>query len=516
MRLDYFQEDGTAEVDLRLELAAFATGISSEIVPILVLTTGGIRDVASIGNNSELVYLSLANNSIGDPNGLGTLDELVFLDLARNEISGMDGLSGTYLIDDGDWFGGYSETGATWLHNTQPVASAVDGDNRFWFDADVTDKANWSFSGLPDGEYEVYATWHEHHDHATDATFEIQHKTSTDEVKVNQRFKPDSLTLGGQDWEKLDSFSPDEGDLVVSLIGTGDGTVVADAVMLRAVDSILPALTKLKLGDNPLSNKARDLDIPEILPTNVLFDSEPSLVWTSNLNPQIPTAVTIFGNELTVTNIADQLDDPISLGKYLYQVATSDPLVTGFVSNGGTLRVLAEPAFEGVAQVTVTASRGPEFSHDSRGRSAEMTFDYVVDQHYLRGSKFADQNQNGLQDTGEAGLENWKIFLDYDDDGVQEQGMTSVQVGPAAIDAGANVFELDVEGLPSNITRLRVGLDITHPSSFTDLQNIKLTSPNGTRITLLTEVNYSSRARPTTSTATSTSRSTTWRKATCR
>ncbi|MDA1013984.1 MAG: tandem-95 repeat protein, partial [Planctomycetota bacterium] len=492
IRLDYFSAGNlTADVDLKYKPALFG-GVIPENVPVTLLTTGGVRDAASIAKNNKLVYLSLANNSIGDPNGLGVLDDLVFLDLSRNEISGIAGLSGIYLIDDGDLLGGYSETGQGWSHNTQTVASATNGDYRFQFDATADDKAQWSFTDLPDGEYEVYATWHKHHDHATDATYEIKHAKATDKVAVNQRFDPDSLTLGGQVWEKLGTFTPVKGELLVSLLGEGDGTVVADAVMLRAVDSILPSLTKLNLSQNPLDNQAHVLDIPEILPTHVVYDADAAPVWTSNLVPQVPTAVTVYGNELFVPSIAQRLTDPN--GNYVYHVFTNDPLVTGVVHNG-TLRVLAVPTFEGVAQITVVAATGPHYTHDSRGRSAAMTFDYIVGEHFLRGRKFADQNQNGVQDAGERGLENWTIFLDYDQDGIREQGMTSNQFSTNAehIDAGVNKFEINVTNLPSVVTGLQVSIDITHPD-FKDLQNLTLISPNNTEIELFSEVNYSTGA----------------------
>ncbi len=105
----------------------------------------------------------------------------------------------------------------------------------------------------------------------------------------------------------------------------------------------------------------------------------------------------------------------------VYQVIADAEGVRGAVVDG-ELTVLAESGFTGRAQVTVIAGDGPSGRHDFRGRTAEMTFDYYVDASTQRngavyGRKFDDRNQNGYQDAGEPGLENWTIYLDLNADG---------------------------------------------------------------------------------------------------
>jgi hypothetical protein len=69
--------------------------------------------------------------------------------------------------------------------------------------------------------------------------------------------------------------------------------------------------------------------------------------------------------------------------------------------------ILATPAY--ATGTTASACGGGDGRHFSSGCTAE-------------GTKFNDLNGNGKRDTGEPGLAGWRIFADYDNDGVLDSG----------------------------------------------------------------------------------------------
>jgi ELWxxDGT repeat protein len=426
VRLDYFQDDGSAALKLEYELFPARENpvpvIPRTLVPAGQLTTAGVRDVAALAGNDNLVYASLANNSLRSADALGGLGKLEYLDVSHNEIDAIDGLAGIYVIDDGDWLGGYSETGQRWAHTQrlgdgQTPLDAYGRDYRFQFDDGQAGVAHWSFSGLPDGQYEVYATWHAHEGQASNAHYTIAHGATTD-VLVNQRYAPSGTTFAGRPWQAFGEVEADHGTITVSLASDlADGTVVADAVLVRAVASSLAVLQQLDLRGNALDNVAHEVGIAEIGTSLVRFDADDAPLWIRRILPQAPDTTDTFGSHLTVPNVGTYLDTPAET--YLYHVVTDDLRVTAVV-DGDKLLVRAEPGFVGTAQVTVIAADGPLQSHDFHGRSAAQTFDFVVGQNALYGRKYSDENQDGSQGGSERGLENWTIFVDLDSDGERD------------------------------------------------------------------------------------------------
>ena len=110
---------------------------------------------------------------------------------------------------------------------------------------------------------------------------------------------------------------------------------------------------------------------------------------------------------------------------------------TPFVSFGGTsglsatilpngkLHVAASGSVEGPIEVTVTAFDGSWADTEFRGRSDAMTFDLVVADTVVSGTKFLDENANGVRNAGEPGLNNWTIFLDQNLNGTLDSGETA-------------------------------------------------------------------------------------------
>ena len=96
-------------------------------------------------------------------------------------------------------------------------------------------EANWVFSGLTAGAtYQVWATWPEHINRATNVPFTIQGATTTSGV-LNQRLAPDDLQLYGKGWERLGTTTLGSSTLQVKFSSGSDGFLVADAVRVVMV-----------------------------------------------------------------------------------------------------------------------------------------------------------------------------------------------------------------------------------------------------------------------------------------
>ncbi len=93
--------------------------------------------------------------------------------------------------------------------------------------------AAWTFTDLPDGEYDVFATWAVFSYHRPDKVpMEVfDGRTSRAKVHVNQEAEPDGETVEGRPWKKLARVRVASGTLKVVLPAKAKGRwVVADAV----------------------------------------------------------------------------------------------------------------------------------------------------------------------------------------------------------------------------------------------------------------------------------------------
>lgn len=288
-----------------------------------------LSDVSGLGalRNSPLTYLSLANNTIVDVSPLAKLPSLEVLDLSRNNIADIGTLAGAFVIDDDNPSAGYSEAGAKWSGNQQSVTTAFRGDYRRQFVGDANGTATWTFGDLPSTSFDVFATWHAHEGQATNAFYVVDGASDPKELSVNQRFDPLSdLTVDGRPFQKLGTFTPDTmtGKILVSLQDQSsaivplpsDGTVVADAVVIRAHDLPLPKLQRLDLHHNPLGNDALDLAIPVLQQrllgsTEFTFDANHAPIADGVVGPQ---AGSVSGTTVTVNGVRNMLDlsDPDS------------------------------------------------------------------------------------------------------------------------------------------------------------------------------------------------------------
>ncbi len=138
------------------------------------------------------------------------------------------------ILDDGDT--GFTQTGFTSLSNSQ-VATAYEGDNHNMRGG--SGSANWTFTGLQDGQYQVAATWsHKYNNayNAKDAPYTILDSEGVQLASaiVDQSINPEDFSADGVNWNTLATVNVTGGTLTVNL-GAGSNSnryTVADAVRI--------------------------------------------------------------------------------------------------------------------------------------------------------------------------------------------------------------------------------------------------------------------------------------------
>jgi hypothetical protein len=86
------------------------------------------------------------------------------------------------------------------------------------------------------------------------------------------------------------------------------------------------------------------------------------------------------------------------------------------------LTITTDPDFAGTARVTLAAFDGPSGPGDYRGRSDTFAFDVNVGVGAIYGTKWNDQNNDGVRGTYEPGVEGVTIYLDDDRNGALDPG----------------------------------------------------------------------------------------------
>jgi subtilisin-like proprotein convertase family protein len=104
----------------------------------------------------------------------------------------------------------------------------------------------------------------------------------------------------------------------------------------------------------------------------------------------------------------------------------------------------------------------------------------------ISGNVFNDLNGNGTKDNGEPGLAGWTVFLDQNNDGVQDQNTTtlgSTDTPKPLPDFTTTTSNLLVTGLAGPIAKITVTLNIAH--TFDSDLIISLISPTGAKVLLV-------------------------------
>ncbi len=189
---------------------SFAPGVTSQLVTVPVMTNG-------VYAPNEQFYLNLFNPVhavISDPQGVGTI------------IFGTPPPTETILDVNS---AGYGETNG-WTRYGNTLAYGLDYD--IHPAGTGSGFADWTFSGLAPGSYQVFAQWIPFSDRATNAPYTIYDgSTPLATVRVNQQFMPSDDQSNGVVWQSLGTFNTSTGrTLDVRLNDNANGSVVADAI----------------------------------------------------------------------------------------------------------------------------------------------------------------------------------------------------------------------------------------------------------------------------------------------
>jgi hypothetical protein len=135
----------------------------------------------------------------------------------------------TQIIDDGS--PGHSLVGS-WTRN---ATKGYGGDILTAPAGSGSVQSSWSFASIPNGVYQVWATWKISSVNATNAPFMLYDGAQLmSTVRKSQRQTPatsDGTTL----WESLGTITVTGGRLVVKLTNSANGPVVADAIRIQRV-----------------------------------------------------------------------------------------------------------------------------------------------------------------------------------------------------------------------------------------------------------------------------------------
>ncbi len=211
--VQYATADGTAQAGVNYSAESntltFAPGVTSMLVTVPVVTN-------SVYTPDEQFFLNLFNPvhaEITDPQGMATI---IFGTPPPAES----------IVDDGD--AAYGETNG-WTNFTNTLAYQLDAEQHPA--GDGSGFADWDFTGLPAGNYQVFAKWIPFSDRATNAPYTIYDgATPLATVRVNQQVMPSGDQSNGVVWQSLGTFNEFTGKLTVRLNDNANGTVVADAI----------------------------------------------------------------------------------------------------------------------------------------------------------------------------------------------------------------------------------------------------------------------------------------------
>ena len=345
------EPDTTAQVGLQklVYLGLNDTEIDSSDLEDLILIPN-IRVLTATGNEIThleglvemqwMQWLDLSDNLIESIGPLANLRAFRYLSLRNNFVLNIGDLVGGRIIDDGDWrtspvvYDNYYEESERWYRNINPVGSAYRGDYSF-IAAGTDSTAQWSFTDLAPGEYELFVTWHEHTDQASNATYGIVDQDES--FEVNQKFAPSGPTYNGRPWRSLGVFEPQgDGSLTVSLNGDlADGTLVADGVMVLSVAPGANAMRLLDLRGNGLDEESHEIYLPRLIADQI----DPDFTLLIEPNSGSPTWETVIG---PVTNRATNYG-PYSHYEYIEDVSSYLSDQTGWgmmVSMAGSAEIL--------------------------------------------------------------------------------------------------------------------------------------------------------------------------------
>ena len=137
------------------------------------------------------------------------------------------------VVDNGD--AGYSTPAGQWLPTTifLPGASAYRDNIEVNFSSNPASQANWDFTGLLPGQFEVFVSWIPLAGISAQVTYDVYDGVQLEgSLTVDQNLLPVSQSWGGAEWENLGSYAVDNGSLTVTLSDPSGNLLIADAVRI--------------------------------------------------------------------------------------------------------------------------------------------------------------------------------------------------------------------------------------------------------------------------------------------
>lgn len=236
---------------------------------------------------TRLVHLDASDNALESVSELAALTNLRSIDLSDNPLTNLAPLGGTLIRDVGLTqlrpFGGWMYSadekavgGARYL-SVSPDLSASP--------AEDAPRAEWPAMLLPGGRYDVLVNWHSDPIHDPQAEYEIVLGAESIVVQVDQRLAAGGAfdgdqTFAGKPFARLVTLDVPEGRGVVevSLVGSGNGMLVADALMFRPVDFDGDQLRRIDARGTTLDTTSREVIVDDLSARGVRVDLDPNSV----------------------------------------------------------------------------------------------------------------------------------------------------------------------------------------------------------------------------------------------
>jgi hypothetical protein len=143
------------------------------------------------------------------------------------------------IVDNSD--PGYAEAGANW--HSYHLPGTYGPNYRYHAAGTGVDTATWTVRGLAAGTYDVEVAWTAYSNRATNAPYRIYDgATLLATVLVNQQLAPTGTTVGGATFQSLGHLSINSGTLKVVLSDNANQYVIADAIRVVPVSSMMGVL----------------------------------------------------------------------------------------------------------------------------------------------------------------------------------------------------------------------------------------------------------------------------------
>ena len=348
-----------------------------------------VQNILPLDALRQLTYLNLANNAVINMEDVANLDQLRVLDVAGNSVADLQAAASIFLFDNlseeftttsgfrpvyGLNFSSTANTFGSLYHQLNPRT-----DSAFH-------TATWHITKLIPGQtYQVLASWHADESHTADAGYDINGSA----YSVNQQRPPADLLHGEHAFGVIGTFvATQDGTAIVQLTGgQNGGIVIADALLVRPVNSPLGQLQRLDVTNNPLNNITLTAVLPRLEESGVLtgYSQNSAPVWIN----EIGTRAAAAGAGIQIDNLLSRVQDNDS--DALTLAITTDHSLVDVDWNGSTLKLNDNGATDRPIAVTVTAT-------DARGRSSTQMFAIAFAGSFIEGT-VTDGNNNPLQGT---------------------------------------------------------------------------------------------------------------------